>query len=1195
MRTEDALGIIDKIIKPQRLNDVQELVFCQSWCGKSYQEIALEGGYDPDYIKDVGSKLWQLLSQAIGERVTKRNLHAVLRHYTEQCDRPADPQPCPTTSPGTLHPRQDCTEAVNISKFYGRHEELATVKRWILQEDCALIAILGMGGMGKTAFSVQLVQQISPQFDCVIWRSLRHAPSLRDTLAKLIHFLSYQPDTPLPKSTSFRVEKLLHYFQQQRCLVIFDNFESLFEPQKISAETPHSFPLGCYRQGYESYDEILQQVGELVHPSCLIITAREKPETIATLEGNTLRVRVLELTGLSETAAQKLLQDKGLAIAPDRARELVQCYHGNPLALKKAATAILELYDGSLTDFLAEKNPLLPGIKTLLDEQFQRLSMLEAKVMYWLAIAREPMSVTDLLGDIVPPESKPRVIEALEFLRRRSLIEKTTTGFTQSALVIEYVTKQLIEIIYEEIVDFRYANHLYLNHYALIQANAKEDIKTAQIQAILDPLVERLQATYPSQEDLAEQLNLILVKLRAEMPTPGYGAGNILNLLAKLDIDLTGADFSDLTVWQADLREVPLHGVNFAGSNLAKSVFSTIAGQVVAVAVNREGEWLATGDTKGIICLWRVKDRQPMRHWKGHDQAIASLAFSGNGQWLASCGRDRQVKLWQVATGNCLQSWLTFTGMTPSVAFSRDDRILAIAQPDKILACWDVCTGEPLSPRVSPHHLALSLAFSFSASDTYPLGIKFDGWLTNRPDASRRNMETRIYTISASAFSQGGAICIGSTDGKISLGSGGLTNCINAKQGDCQGESAIGSDSQQSRDRILDPSQRSQNREPDTPIKPWQAHRGSVSCVAWNADGSLLVSSGDDRSLKLWEVSSGQCVKSLTAYDDGWESLAASPDGKWLASGSAIAQIALWNLQTGQCAKILQAHHAKVSALAFSPDGTLLASSSEDAVIQFWSVGEFQPVRTLPGVNYALRSLAFSPHPTRFACPDRDRTLRIWDTRSDRCWKILPGDGYRIFAVAWSPDGAIVASASDAPAITLWNVETGECLHTLHGHLSLILSLAFSPDGRLLASASRDRTLRVWNVSTGQCFDALHRQETAVSTVAFSPQGTRLASGSSEGILNLWNLTTGACSLSIHAHTDAITSLTFTPDGHTLITASRDATIQCWNLNATQETPTPVPTRSFRLPRLYEQMNIAGVTGLSESTLAMLKALGAKG
>ena len=77
--TEEALNIVDNAIKPERLNSVQELVFVQCWQGRTYQQIASDSGYDPDYIRVVGSRLWQILSDSLGEKITKNNFRSVLR------------------------------------------------------------------------------------------------------------------------------------------------------------------------------------------------------------------------------------------------------------------------------------------------------------------------------------------------------------------------------------------------------------------------------------------------------------------------------------------------------------------------------------------------------------------------------------------------------------------------------------------------------------------------------------------------------------------------------------------------------------------------------------------------------------------------------------------------------------------------------------------------------------------------------------------------------------------------------------------------------------------------------------------------------------------------------------------------------------------------------------------------------------
>jgi 3',5'-cyclic AMP phosphodiesterase CpdA len=123
--------------------------------------------------------------------------------------------------------RQDWGEAVDVSVFYGRTEELTTLEQWIVNERCRLVALLGVGGIGKTALSVKLAQQIQDNFEYVIWRSLRNAPPVTEILVDLIKFLSDQQETDLPISVSGKISRLLDYLRSSRCLLVLDNAETI--------------------------------------------------------------------------------------------------------------------------------------------------------------------------------------------------------------------------------------------------------------------------------------------------------------------------------------------------------------------------------------------------------------------------------------------------------------------------------------------------------------------------------------------------------------------------------------------------------------------------------------------------------------------------------------------------------------------------------------------------------------------------------------------------------------------------------------------------------------------------------------------------------------------------------------------------------------------------------------------------------
>ncbi|NEQ19850.1 MAG: hypothetical protein F6K28_10700 [Microcoleus sp. SIO2G3] len=132
-------------------------------------------------------------------------------------------------NPAEIHSpcHQDWGEAIDVSVFYGRSWELATLERWIIQDKCRLVAMLGIGGIGKTALSVKLAEQLQGQFEYVIWRSLHNAPSLESLLTNLIDFLSNQQEVDLPEDSSYRISRLLYYLQKHRCLIVLDNAETI--------------------------------------------------------------------------------------------------------------------------------------------------------------------------------------------------------------------------------------------------------------------------------------------------------------------------------------------------------------------------------------------------------------------------------------------------------------------------------------------------------------------------------------------------------------------------------------------------------------------------------------------------------------------------------------------------------------------------------------------------------------------------------------------------------------------------------------------------------------------------------------------------------------------------------------------------------------------------------------------------------
>lgn len=203
---------------------------------------------------------------------------------------------------------------------------------------------------------------------------------------------------------------------------------------------------------------------------------------------------MLSIPGLSKKEAQAILSAKGFFGSDTEWSELVKRYSGNPLALKIVETTIYELFGGNVRDFLdqiKQETAVYGDVRALLDQQFNRLSDLEKQVMYWLAIDREYVALTEMQKYILTPESLTRLLEAVESLRRRSLIKKESTSgrLRQHYIIMEYMTEQVIERFLEEFTNWQTGQNIdFINNYLLMKSGALDYIRKKQERFILEPV-----------------------------------------------------------------------------------------------------------------------------------------------------------------------------------------------------------------------------------------------------------------------------------------------------------------------------------------------------------------------------------------------------------------------------------------------------------------------------------------------------------------------------------------------------------------------------------------------------------------------------------------------------------------------------------------------------------------------------------
>jgi guanylate kinase len=442
MNFETALKVLDTAVFTKigrHLSVPEQTILRGSWDEVTYERMAETSTYSLNYLmRDIGPKIWKLLSEVLEKEVNKSNFRVLLEQHLLQLPVPQEQEFNALVQPANF-PLQshDWKQALKFSPFFGRNEELKTLKRWILEEDCRLIVLRGMSGVGKTALARQLAEEIQDKFDRVIWHSLARTFDLEKVMVSILKSLPYS----LSDRESDLSSQLLTKMRSSRCLIVLDKAETILRSGQLA---------GYYEPGFENYGEFFRRAGEEFHQSCLIITSLENPKEVTLMEEENSPTQSLLLSGLNEPAAKSLLKNEKLS---DRGSLpiLVEKYQGNPAFLKIVAKTIRELFNGNIAEFLEQEAFIFGEIDRLLEGLFNRLSDREKEIVERLTIEGEAASFSTLQANISLSLSQGELLEVLTSLGQRGLIETTRKDdkslYILQPMLMEYVTSRLIKQI----------------------------------------------------------------------------------------------------------------------------------------------------------------------------------------------------------------------------------------------------------------------------------------------------------------------------------------------------------------------------------------------------------------------------------------------------------------------------------------------------------------------------------------------------------------------------------------------------------------------------------------------------------------------------------------------------------------------------------------------------------------------------
>ena len=336
-----------------------------------------------------------------------------------------------------------------------------------------------------------------------------------------------------------------------------------------------------------------------------------------------------------------------------------------------------------------------------------------------------------------------------------------------------------------------------------------------------------------------------------------------------------------------------------------------------------------------------------------------------------------------------------------------------------------------------------------------------------------------------------------------------------------------------------------------------QGHRNRVTSVALSANGRMVASGSDDRTVRVWDAKTGQALHTLE-HAGAVTSVALAADGRVLAAGCLDHAVHLWDTRTGRALKTLPGHGGHVNGVALSADGQMVVSGGDDQTVRVWDAQSGQVKHILQGHTKPVSLVALSTDGSTLASASRDHTVRLWDGLTGRALHTLQGHDAAVTCIALSADGKTLASGTDDATVRVWDVQAGQSLLTLEDVPGKVTSLALSADGCTLVIGSDDRCVYLREASTGKVLKILQGHEHWITSLSVSADGLTVVSGSDDDTVRLWDARTGHAPAAPGGHSNTVTAVALSADGRTVLSGSRDHTVRFWNAQTGQPLHSPV-------------------------------------